>query len=341
MKPLISIIIPVYNVEEYLRQCLDSVINQTYKNLQIIAVNDCSTDSSLQILEEYAQKDQRMVVISNKENLGLGLTRNEGLKIAKGDFIHFLDSDDWLELNAYETLTKYLDKDIDAVRFRYSKYHNNTGKKELLPYPERLLFGTKVNFYDYPEFYKYWSSSVWIKIFRYDFLVNNNLLFNDHRCMEDVEYSMRAAIKARNIIFIDDILLNYRAGRKFSLISKRLYYVDLVAEDVHFANEMTKKLPKDLRNAILNVSYLMLYQNALDSFYHNILPFEDMKRMFEENINLDLLEIPYARKKVLKVLTYNKYKFFFWYCLRRFLKENFPIFTKIYFKVKKTLSGTT
>ena len=107
MMPLISVIIPVYNVEKYLRECLDSVINQTYKNLEIICVNDCSTDSSPEILEEYAKKDRRIIIKKNPKNIGLGLTRNEGIKIASGEYIHCLDSDDWLELYAYEILVKY------------------------------------------------------------------------------------------------------------------------------------------------------------------------------------------------------------------------------------------
>ena len=132
MTPLISVIIPVYNVEKYLRECLDSVINQTYKNLEIICVNDCSTDSSPEILEEYAKKDRRIIIKKNPKNIGLGLTRNEGIKIASGEYIHCLDSDDWLELDAYEILVKYLDNDVDAVRFTYTSHDEITEKKEYI-----------------------------------------------------------------------------------------------------------------------------------------------------------------------------------------------------------------
>ena len=115
----ISVIIPVYNVEKYLRQCLDSVINQTYKDLEIICVEDCSTDNSPQILQEYAQKDERIKILYNEKNSKLGPTRNNGLKVATGEYIHFLDSDDWLEPDAYEILVNHLSKcgQVDILHF--------------------------------------------------------------------------------------------------------------------------------------------------------------------------------------------------------------------------------
>ena len=100
---LISIIIPIYNVEQYLRQCLDSVINQTYKNLEIILVDDGSTDNSGKICDEYAVKDNRIKVI-HKENGGVSSARNAGIDIAKGEYIGFVDSDDYIEKDMYEYL---------------------------------------------------------------------------------------------------------------------------------------------------------------------------------------------------------------------------------------------
>ena len=100
---LISIVVPVYNVEKYLKRCLDSLVNQTYKNIEIILVNDGSTDSSLEICKGYAKKDSRVKIIS-KKNEGLGYTRNEGINIAKGIYIAFIDSDDYVDENFYEKL---------------------------------------------------------------------------------------------------------------------------------------------------------------------------------------------------------------------------------------------
>ena len=102
---MISVIIPIYNVEKYLTKCIESVINQTYKNLEIILVNDGSTDNSKEIIDKYSSIDSRIKVI-NKKNGGLSDARNVGIELAKGEYITFLDSDDWIELNMYEKLYK-------------------------------------------------------------------------------------------------------------------------------------------------------------------------------------------------------------------------------------------
>lgn len=107
--PKISIIVPVYNVEKYLPKCLDSIVNQTYKNLEIICVNDESPDNSLKILEEYAKTDNRIKIISQK-NQGLFHARISGLKVAKGDICLYLDADDLLADNALQVLHDYFAK---------------------------------------------------------------------------------------------------------------------------------------------------------------------------------------------------------------------------------------
>ena len=105
--PKISVIIPVYNAEKFLSRCLDSVINQTHENLEIICVNDESTDGSLEILQEYAAKDSR-VIIENQKNQGAPVARNRGIEIATGEYIHFVDADDWLNLTLYSDFASVL-----------------------------------------------------------------------------------------------------------------------------------------------------------------------------------------------------------------------------------------
>ena len=115
-QPLISVIIPVYGVEKYISQCLESVINQTYKNLEIIVVNDGTKDRSADIAKEYAAKDSRIKVY-DFENGGLSVARNRGLEIATGEYISYLDSDDWLDTKMYETLLEAAMKnDADMVK---------------------------------------------------------------------------------------------------------------------------------------------------------------------------------------------------------------------------------
>src|SRR5690554_2682260 len=113
----VSIIIPVYNKAPYLDSCISSVINQTYKNLEIIIIDDGSTDNSLEICENYRKKDERIQLIS-QENQGVSVARNKGIQKASGEWIYFLDADDYLELDAFEILVKkshYLD--VDLIHF--------------------------------------------------------------------------------------------------------------------------------------------------------------------------------------------------------------------------------
>ena len=111
----VSIIVPVYNTEKYLSRCLDSIINQTLKEIEIICINDGSTDKSFEILTEYAKKDKRIVIINFEQNHGVSFARNKALEIAKGHYIGFVDSDDYVDLKYYEELYSY-SKNYDIVR---------------------------------------------------------------------------------------------------------------------------------------------------------------------------------------------------------------------------------
>ena len=138
MENLISVIIPVYNAEKFLNKCLDSVIGQTYKNLEIILVDDGSQDDSGKICDEYAQKDNRIKVI-HKENGGDSSARNTGLKMATGKYITTIDSDDWIELNAYEDMLKVLlEKNVDIVRCGFYKNYGEKCEEMTFVYPDSL-----------------------------------------------------------------------------------------------------------------------------------------------------------------------------------------------------------
>ena len=115
--PKISVIVPIYNVEKYLEKCLDSLVNQTLKDIEIILVNDGSTDNSGQIAKEYVSKYKEKIVYLEKQNGGLSDARNYGLEYAKGDYISFVDSDDYISKNLYSELAKYMEEDYDMVKF--------------------------------------------------------------------------------------------------------------------------------------------------------------------------------------------------------------------------------
>lgn len=115
--PKVSVIIPVYNTEKFLRKCLDSVCNQTLQDIEIICINDCSTDGSLEILREYARKDNRIKLIELLENCGAAKARNIGIDIAEGEYLGFIDSDDYIDLDFYENLyAKAIETSADVVK---------------------------------------------------------------------------------------------------------------------------------------------------------------------------------------------------------------------------------
>jgi len=120
MQKKISVIVPIYNAEKYLRQCLDSICNQTYTDLEIILVNDCSTDSSLDICREYANRDERIKIINQKENGGAGLARISGVEAATGDVIAWVDGDDWIDSNMYNDLIIIMNEyNADIIQCKY------------------------------------------------------------------------------------------------------------------------------------------------------------------------------------------------------------------------------
>ena len=116
MTSKVSVIIPIYNVEKYLAKCLDSVLNQTYKNLEILCIDDCSPDNSALILEKYSKQDNRIKIIKREKNGGLSAARNTGIDASTGEYLYFLDSDDWIELDYIEKMVeKIKETDVDIV----------------------------------------------------------------------------------------------------------------------------------------------------------------------------------------------------------------------------------
>ncbi|WP_202922078.1 glycosyltransferase family 2 protein, partial [Campylobacter sp. MIT 19-121] len=216
-KPLISIIVPIYNVEKYLRECLDSIVNQTYTNLEIILVNDGSTDNCGRICDEYATKDKRIKVI-HKENAGLGAAYNTGLEISKGEYIGFVESDDWIELNMYEELyNKAEELNSDLVKCKFFDY-NSTRKPKDLPYRQKRIDFELENccpdnktfsILEYPKLLIY-HSSIWATLYHKDLI--SRIRFNELKgaAYPDFSFMMQALLIANNISTLRKALYHYR-----------------------------------------------------------------------------------------------------------------------------------
>jgi glycosyltransferase involved in cell wall biosynthesis/exopolysaccharide biosynthesis predicted pyruvyltransferase EpsI len=227
--PLVTVIIPVYNVESFLSKCLESVIHQTYKNLEIICVNDGSTDNSLSILQHYRGKDSRLNVISQK-NAGLSAARNTALRVATGDYILFLDSDDWLDTNALSILVEKSEKEhIDMLKFSSSLYFTDSRKEEIDPYhdyssffPDHFLHNsfTCDDLIDHQNLLWRLPVTAWSCLFKFDYIKKYDLKFPEGLYFEDNPFSHRAFVCGGKIACIN-LPLHHRTVHKGSITAHR------------------------------------------------------------------------------------------------------------------------
>jgi glycosyltransferase involved in cell wall biosynthesis len=217
MSDLISIIVPVYNMERYLGRCVSSIVNQTYEKLEIILVDDGSTDSSPQMCEDYAKKDDRIKVV-HKENGGLSDARNAGLKIATGDYIGYVDSDDWIEPDMYERMVNAcIDNNAEMALCRYFREYDDktiddgTDRVEILGRDEilRIYITDKEGFMVY--------NSVWSKLFKRELV--EGVIFPKGQNSEDIMYTTRAFCKLDKAVYIDACLYHYVIDRKDSIMN--------------------------------------------------------------------------------------------------------------------------
>ena len=249
-QPKISVIIPVYGVEKYIRQCLESIINQTYKNLEIIVVNDGTKDNSMKIVEEYLS-DERIKII-NKQNGGLSSARNRGIEEATGDYISFIDSDDWIDLNMYKELCSQL-IDEDILIYRFFNYDNKKNEimeeKKVDIYSKNKMIRNKYLYAGLPY-------SCWSKLYKREYLEKNKFKFLEI-FYEDVVWNLQTIFLTEKIKFIDKKYYYYRVNRENSIMNlseqlkiktntvfkeKQEYSYKIIYQNIeNFLNEKEKK----------------------------------------------------------------------------------------------------
>ena len=234
---LFSIIIPVYNVENYLRDCLDSVLGQSFSDWEAVCVNDGSTDHSVSILEEYASRDNRITVIS-QPNGGLSAARNTGLNAAKGDYVIFLDSDDWLEADALKTLSENLSGE-DLLCFNGRRYFEDSGQYAEADYllPEKYQSGWDYYSYNALSHRNFAFVCVVLRCYRRAFLLSHGLGFKTGIFHEDNLFTPLACFYARKTSVITNVLYNYRVRSSSIMTSRSLqHWKDLIGT----ANELSE-----------------------------------------------------------------------------------------------------
>lgn len=226
--PLISVIIPVYNVEQYLRQCIDSVIGQTYRNLEIILIDDGSVDSCGKICDEYARSDDRIVVI-HQQNRGVSAARNAGLKICRGELVAFVDSDDWIDPQMYQKMSAFmLQEELDIVFCTANVVQNGRIiEKRFCYYKDRSVVDVQTVLRKYLT--DQIGSQAWMRLYRRTCI--ENLRFPEGRIYEDIAVLHIPFLNAqRPVGFLSEPLYNYRLnpnGISFTPVPNKAYHIFL------------------------------------------------------------------------------------------------------------------
>lgn len=278
MLPKVSVIVAVYNAGKYLDECLASIIKQTLKEIEIICVNDGSTDNSLEILKRYAEVDQRIIIL-NQENQGAGAARNHGLKYAKGEYLSFLDADDFFEANMLEesyAQGKKYDADICVFAadlfVQSKKVYKPCGwafKKQY--FPLNKPFNPKEDQYK-DNIFRMYNGWAWDKLFKREFIQNIDVEYQNLRTTNDMFFVFIALAKAEKIVALDKILVHQRVEVATSLSQTRekswdCFYIALLAMKEELKNSNLYELyKKAFINWALNFSLWQLNTMKGDSY---------------------------------------------------------------------------
>lgn len=259
--PKVSVIIPVYNAEKYLRQCMNSVIAQTLKDIEIICVDDGSTDNSIKILNEY-KRDNSCIKIIHQQNLYAGVARNNGLKFATGEYVFFLDGDDFCNRELLSLATKTADKlKTDIVVFDHFRIDEKTGKMERRKdlFQNFLPKGIETfSYHNAPDRIMSVINPVpWNKLIRRDFLLKHALHFEALSSTNDITFSAMCAACATKIAYISEPLIYYRVSLKTSITSTKQYKLDNVLSALIATYEQARRLPY-FQRIISSVQYFVV-----------------------------------------------------------------------------------
>lgn len=296
--PKVSIIIPVFNPDIHLKKCLDSVINQTMTNIEIICIDDGSTDESLNIIEEYSKRDNRLVLLKQK-NSGAGIARNKGIEYSTGDYILFVDSDDWIEKSTCEELYNHAQRlNSDLVIFDVMWHLENNQLIKNTYFKEDHIFND--DFMNYTFNYEYINPQmmnaglgvIWCKFYKSSFIKNNEIKFPSHKIYNDIEFHFQTVLLANRISYFPKIFYHYlKLGQPSLQTSFRGKEDDLIWFDVMVGlknflikSDLKEKLKLEFIEYFL--FYSMLKMKSINEELEPKL-FKKLKYFFE-TLNLDI-----------------------------------------------------
>ena len=260
----VDIVVPIYNVEEYLDKNIKSLINQTYQDIRIICVNDGSTDNSASIIEKYIKEDCRVELYS-KENGGLSDARNYGLKKVNSEYVMFIDSDDFCEPEMVETALDEAEKtEADMVVFGYNQYYSKTNTKEQISL--NVADGV-MNLENNPELIAYTPNCAWNKLYKTSLFVENGILYPKGFRYEDLGTTSKLILLSEKIAYINKPLYNYLIDRPNNItqqVDEKLYHVLKMCNEIitfykernsfeKYYNELNYLVERNLINALRKV----------------------------------------------------------------------------------------
>ena len=225
----ISVIIPVYNVEKYLEECLNSIVNQTFKDIEIICVNDCSTDNSLSILEEYAKKDNRIKIINLKQNIKQGGARNKGLDIAQGEYIMFVDSDDYIETDTIEYFYNAIDNNKCDLVASYFTNFANSDLADVKTLCESMnlcqqTYRRNTGFYNFNKEFENYTSNPVVRLYKKEIIDKYHIRFPEKLIQEDEAFYWCYFSVISNIYYIDKLFYHRRIHESGTMYNRNNFY---------------------------------------------------------------------------------------------------------------------
>lgn len=289
--PQVSVIVPVYNVENYLEECLSSIVNQTLKDIEIICINDGSTDGSLEILNEYAKKDNRITIIS-QENQGHAVATNRGISMARGEYLYLMDSDDVVELNALEDTYKLSEsKDLDFLIFKAMNYYEVEDRfYESEVYSMQNLFksvGDNVfNYKDIPDNVLFnMSVTPWSKLYNRDFIERIGAKFPEGLIFDDNVFFWQVLFNAERIYFHNEFLFTRRWHSSSSTTSGDQRFLDSI-KIINLIGEEFRKYGEFEHHKVT------LYNKKVDIGYFRFRHIKkEFKNLYFDAWKSDLLEV--------------------------------------------------
>lgn len=316
---LISVIIPVYNVEAYLRECIDSVLNQTYKNFEIILVNDGSTDSSGEICDEYVEKDDRITVIHQK-NSGPSKTRNTGLENANGKYIYFLDSDDYIENNALELLVNTAESnDADLVFFDAHSFSDD-GAEIRQGYVINGTYNTKSGYEILTELHDNndYHCAIYLLFIKHQLLIDNEIAFLESAyCSEDMLFTYQIYCSAQKAVQCKNTLYHRRYRANSIVTSKKTQRHFRSCRDVYEEiRDYSEKIGKTGDYMATEYTVRCAF-NALDTYKKISKEDQSICKNEYKSLNKDILSHSAFGNTALKMRCYGKV---FWFIYKIFEK---------------------